>query len=427
MTAAAAVRHVDLRLPEPPAPDAELVLDFYWWGDLPVGSRALVAAELPLGQGQMRALAAELLASQLAGRERELGAPLVAGSEGRPHPALTLAGATISEDVGARLTRLTKAEPCDAAEVSLVISTRDRPDALRRCLASLARQRSGPGELIVVDNSRDASARAVCAGYPGTLFVHEPRPGLSRARNAGIRAASRPIIAFTDDDVEPHPCWLSEIARLFRTHDADCMTGLVLPATLETEAQRLFQFTMGAFGGSFLPLLFDQRFFAETRPHGAQVWHIGAGANMAFRRRAFERAGLFDERLGAGASGCSEDSELWYRLLALGGSCLYEPRAVVFHHHRASWDELTHQLRVYMRGHVSALVAQADAFGDRACLRRIGWQLPRYFVRTALSASARLRGKRLALLSFEVRGWLAGLAYLVRPGWRRRRGEWPRM
>jgi len=424
MSAAAAIRHVDLRQPETEAPKADLVLDVYWWGDLPVGSRTRVPAELPLGEGQIRALAAELLGDQLSGREAELDAPLVAGNEARPHRGLNASRAATLTDVRARLDRLAGEPPCSASDVSLIICTRDRPDALRRCLESISRQRSRAGEVIVVDNSRSGSALPICSAFPDVITVREPRPGLSRARNSGIRASSRPIVAFTDDDVEPHPNWLSEIVRAFRTHDVDAVTGLVLPATLETSAQREFQFTLGAFGGSFLPLLFDQRFFAETRPHGAQVWRIGAGANMAFRRSAFDRAGIFDERLGAGASGCSEDSELWYRLLALGGRILHEPRAVVLHHHRATHRELASQVRVYMRGHVSALIAQADAFDDRANGKRIAWQLPRYFIRTALVAVGKRHWRRLALLSAEVRGWSAGLGYFARPGWRRRRGEW---
>jgi GT2 family glycosyltransferase len=148
---------------------------------------------------------------------------------------------------------------------------------------------------------------------------------------------------------------------------------------------------------------------------------------MAFKRAAFERAGLFDERLGAGASGCSEDSELWYRLLALGGSCFYEPRAVVFHHHRAEWQELTSQMHAYMRGHVSALVAQSDAFGHKGNLARIFVQLPRYFAHTLLGSLRRRRARRLLILVQECRGWLAGITYFVRPGWRRRRGEWSRL
>ena len=83
------------------------------------------------------------------------------------------------------------------------------------------------------------------------------------------------------------------------------MTGLVLPSSLETHAQRFFQFYMGGFGSSFLPLRFDATFIEEQLPHGPQVWRIGAGANMAFRRSVYDRVGLFDERLGAGASGCS--------------------------------------------------------------------------------------------------------------------------
>ena len=425
MTSSAVVRHIDLARPEPLAPVADLVLDIFWWGDLPVGSRTSLPAELPLGEGQVEALACEMLAAQLAGRDRRLGAPLIAGSEATPHQVLAVRPVAMLENIRETLGELMAGPPCDARDVSLIICTRDRPDSLERCLRSLRRQRSAPGELIVVDNSHDGSAAEICAAYPNVVTVHEPRPGLSRARNAGLRAASLPLIAFTDDDVEPHPGWLSELVRAFRDHDVDCVTGLVLPATLETDAQRDFQFALGAFGGSFVPLLFDERFFAETRPYGAHVWKIGAGANMAFRRSAFERAGLFDERLGAGASGCSEDSELWYRLLALGGSCLHEPRAVVFHHHRASRDELMDQVRVYMRGHVSALIAQSDAFADGANLKRIAWQLPRYFVRTVLASLARRRWRRLALLSAEVRGWVAGLGYFLRPGWRRERGQWP--
>src|SRR5206468_756069 len=157
------------------------------------------------------------------------------------------------------------------------------------------------------------------------------------------------------DDAEPRANWTSEIVRVFAASDAEAVTGLVLPARLDTAAQRFFQFEMEGFGHRCLPLIFDHRFFTETCPMGAQVWRVGAGANMAFRRSVFDRIGNFDERLGAGASGCSEDSELWYRLLAGGGTCRFEPRAVVTHHHREDWSGLRRQMRAYAKGHVSAL------------------------------------------------------------------------
>ena len=68
--------------------------------------------------------------------------------------------------------------------------------------------------------------------------------------------------------------------------------------------------------------------------------------------------GGFDERLGAGAAGCSEDSELWYRLLAAGHTVPYEPAAVVFHHHRSDVEAVRRQAAAYLEGHVAALFIQ---------------------------------------------------------------------
>jgi GT2 family glycosyltransferase len=291
---------------------------------------------------------------------------------------------------------------------------------LRDCLESLAAQASPPGEVVVVDNSADGNARAVCDGREHVSYVHEPRPGLSIARNAGVAAARGEFVAFTDDDVELHDRWTREIVQAFGDLAVDAVTGLVLPACLDTAAQRAFQLHLGGFTSRYTPLVFDVAFLDETRHMGPQVWRIGAGANMAFRRSTLIRVGGFDERLGAGAAGCSEDSEYWYRILAAGGTCLYEPRAVVFHHHRADWPGLRRQYRAYMKGHVAALVAQSDRHGNRGDLRRIFRQLPAYFVRTAASSVQTLAGWRLRLLAEEIAGWVLGLQYLLRPAWRGR-------
>ena len=211
----------------------------------------------------------------------------------------------------------------------------------------------------------------------------------------------------------------------FATSGADAVTGLVLPARLDTVAQRFFQFDLQGFGHGCIPLVYDQRFFAETCPAGAQVWRIGAGANMAFRRAVFDRVGGFDERLGAGASGCSEDSELWYRLLAGGGSCCFEPRAVVQHHHREDWDGLRRQIRAYAKGHVSALFVQADRFGHRGNLHRMFIQMPAYYIKTAFQAVRDGDGRRGQILRDEIFGWLKGLTYGLRPVWRRQSKQAP--
>ena len=415
------LQHLDLRGGAAPVADgAAPVQVVWWWNALPVGSAAYLPAELPLGDDQLRDLAARFAAEQLATRLPTFGGAAAPDSHGRPliEPALD---AVRDFDDFAAVDALAAPAQAGASALAVIVCTRDRPPALAGCLAALRAQRRPPGEILVVDNSLEGSARAVAGAHPGVRWLHEPRPGLSVARNAGLRACTRPLVAFTDDDTRAHPNWTAELVDAFERHpEATAVTGLVLPAALDTEAERFFQFDMGGFGSRHVPVRFDARFFAANLALAPQVWRIGAGANMAFRRAVFDRVGGFDERLGAGAAGCSEDSELWYRILADGGVCLYEPRAVVDHHHRADWRSLRAQMRAYMRGHVAALLIQHARFGHRGNLRRALWQLPGYFLNTALDLPIRrTRRARGIVLWEQLRGWASGLAFALRPGGRR--------
>lgn len=414
------VRHVDLSADMPTVEKGEKRLFVvYWWRDLPLGVRTYLSEQLPLDACQLGSLAAELAAAQLSARLNQYGGPARATYDGRPVAMVPLSAAQHWEEPLEQLDRLADASHESARDLSVIVCTRDRPHALARCLASLAAQDSPPGQIIVVDNSERRTAEAVTAGVEGVQYVHEPRRGLSVARNAGVRTSRGALIAFTDDDVEPRANWTAEIVRAFSSAAVEAVTGLVLPARLDTPAQSFFQLRMGGLGSGCVPMIFDSRFFAETSATGAQVWRVGAGANMAFRRSLFDRIGLFDERLGAGASGCSEDSELWYRLLATGGACLFEPRACVVHHHRKHWNELRRQMRAYMKGHVSALFVQAARFGHSGNTRRIFLQLPSYFARAAFRGARDGGGvPRLQILWDEIVGWFCGLQYAFRPGWR---------
>lgn len=320
--------------------------------------------------------------------------------------------------VCARLAGLTAAAPppeplrAPPASVSLVVCTRDRADELARCLASLPWQTRVPDEVIVVDNaSRDDRARQA-AEAAGVTYVREDRPGLDIARNAGFRAARGEIVAYTDDDTELHPRWLERLVAAFDRDDVMAVTGLVLPARLDTEAQWVFE-DQWSFGRGFERIDFDQDFYRRTRPWGCPAWEIGAGANMAFRRTVMELVGPFDERLDVGAAGCSGDSEYWYRILAHGYVCRYEPSAVVLHHHRLAMDGLRSQIYHYMRGHVAALMVQFERTGDWGNLRRAFVSMPAYYARQALRA-LRPSGARPQLLGEQVRGAVSGLLYYLR-------------
>ncbi|HEY5986206.1 MAG TPA: glycosyltransferase family 2 protein, partial [Streptosporangiaceae bacterium] len=215
------------------------------------------------------------------------------------------------------------------ASVSVVVCTRDRPVDLANCLSALAASSRAPEEIIVVDNSPSTpAARDVVRARPGVRYVPAPEPGLSRARNAGIANSTGELIVFTDDDALVAPTWLERLAAPFSDDSVEAVTGLVLPAELETTAQVVFE-RLGGFGRGFLRRDYGYDWYTDHRRHGVPVWTIGAGVCMALRRSALARLGCFDKRLGAGAAGCSEDSEMWYRILAAGGRCVYEPAAVV--------------------------------------------------------------------------------------------------
>lgn len=302
---------------------------------------------------------------------------------------------------------------------SVVICTRDRADQLERCLASLPRQSRPPDEVIVVDNASLGSETRRVALAAGARYVREDRPGLDIARNTGLRSAASDVVAYTDDDTELHPRWLERLVAAFDREDVMAVTGLVLPATLDTEARWLFEEQWG-FGRGFLRTDFGPEWYLATRTTGSPTWEFGAGANMAFRRSVADTVGFFDQRLDVGAAGCSGDSEYWYRILAAGGTCRYEPSAVLFHHHRSDLDGLRDQIFHYMRGHVAALLVQYERTGDVGNLRRLTSLLPVWFWKRFLTRVRRGRRPDNRLLGTEVLGAVAGVLYYGSARWLRR-------
>jgi GT2 family glycosyltransferase len=310
-----------------------------------------------------------------------------------------------------------------ADTISVVICTRDRAKMLARALSSLGEQTRKPDQIVVVDNASRSQETRNVALAAGVECVREDRPGLDIARNTGARKATGEIIAYTDDDVLLHPRWLERLVAAFDSENVVAVTGLVLPAELETSSQVLFEKHWG-FGRGFRRIDFDAQYFARHQRYGCPVWEVGAGASMGFRRRAFAEVGYFDERLDVGAAGCCGDSEYWYRILAAGLTCRYEPSAVAFHFHRREHDALARQIFAYMRAHVVALLIQFERHGHVGNLRRLFASLPYWYARRAARRILRGTDDTNRLLFLEFRGALAGLVYYLRAWWTPA-GIWP--
>jgi hypothetical protein len=124
--------------------------------------------------------------------------------------------------------------------ISIVVLTFRRLALLKKTIASCAAQSGidlSTVELVIVDNSPEQSARETVLGHeswlPGTSltirYTHEPRPGISHARNTGVAEARGAYIAFIDDDEEADPAWLAKLHACITRFSADAVLGPVYP------------------------------------------------------------------------------------------------------------------------------------------------------------------------------------------------------
>jgi GT2 family glycosyltransferase len=264
--------------------------------------------------------------------------------------------------------------------ISVVVpSMLERLDGLHACLRSLAALDYPRYEVIVVDNRPAGAEPAV---LDGATVVRETHPGISAARNCGLRAARGEIIAFTDDDVVVDPGWLTAIAERLLAHPQEaCVTGLTVPSELETPSQVALERYYGGFGlRSYEPISHRMRTGAETggglplRPATVDAVGVdgqvrrsfslyatgsfGHGANMAIRTAALRDLGGFDPALGAGTPTCGgEDLAIFARLIWRGHHIGFEPAAVVHHCHRREDRALRRQIEGYGIGWGATLLA----------------------------------------------------------------------
>lgn len=269
--------------------------------------------------------------------------------------------------------------------VTIMLSTADRPDDLRRALRSITAQRyAGAMEVVVVDNRPDSGLTSgVVAEFPQVRLVSERRSGASYGRNAGIAASTGEIIVMTDDDVVAPDEWVARLVESFSRPDVAAVSGNVLPLELDTEAQRLFEL-YGGLGKGFVRLEYEAAHY-RRRFKPVPAWYMGATANCAIRASvlADPTVGLFDESLGAGTpAGGSEDAYMYYRILNAGFTVVYDPRAWLWHSHRKTMPELERQVRAYSTGHVAYHLRILFAHRDFRALRRLLADLPLHDARS---------------------------------------------
>jgi GT2 family glycosyltransferase len=324
----------------------------------------------------------------------------------------------------------TLATPRDAPLVTVAIASYRNVASTVHCVRRVLCNSWARLEVIVVDNDSnhaelDTALQEAYGDEPRVRWLHEPRQGLSFARNAGLTAARGEIVAFTDDDVRVDQQWIEHLLAGF--HEADdvaCVTGAILPAELETPAQAWLE-EYGGFHKGFRRQVFDLTEHKRAGPlYPYNAGQFGSGANMAFRTDVLRDLGGFALDLGAGTPAHGgEDLDVLRRTITAGHTIVYEPSALLWHYHRRSTRALRKQMFQYGVG-LSATVTKwllEDRSTAQAVLRRVPAGL-RYLLSPASGKNTDKSSTFPPLLTvLELIGILAGPVAYLRSRYRLRR------
>jgi GT2 family glycosyltransferase len=283
-----------------------------------------------------------------------------------------------------------------------------RLNLLPTCLKSLRQQVFRDFEAIVVDDgSTDGSQWFVGHVYPEVrLAAFESNHGFARAVNEGIRAARGDVIVLLNNDTEPDPHWLEEIALALDDHPRAGM----IACKLRLFDRRDYIHSAGDF------------YRVDGIPGNRGVWEedrgqyddargvFGAcGGAAAYRQLMLDDIGLFDEELVSNL----EDVDMNWRARWAGYPIIYAPRAVVYHHVSATGGGAYGSF--YVGRNFIFVLAKNYPSGlwkkYRRQILRAQWQITRGALKSIRGAAARAR----------LRGQIAGVLGL--PRWLKRRAQ----
>jgi GT2 family glycosyltransferase len=114
--------------------------------------------------------------------------------------------------------------PAPQLGMSVIVCTYRRPARLHACLTALRTEVTATDEIVVVVPAEDGESRkVVAAAVPDAIVAHVEPGRVATACAAGVLAASRPLVAFLDDDAIPMPGWVAALRAPF----ADLSVGAV--------------------------------------------------------------------------------------------------------------------------------------------------------------------------------------------------------
>ena len=218
----------------------------------------------------------------------------------------------------------------------VVITTRDRPEALRRCLCGLRQQSVDGFGIIVVDDCSDQPVEP--GDHAVSLIRLDQRSGPAAGRNAGVAASRAEFVIFVDDDVVPS-------SHFVELH----LAAVTAPGAAGTAVVSCGPFLQPADWDPTPWNLWEARGQskeAENLMRGVYpvTWRQFHTGNNCLARSLFVEVGGFDETFKR-----AEDDELGFRLHKRGCTFHFEPGAIAWHYSRRSLESWLSIPRLYAR------------------------------------------------------------------------------
>ena len=235
-----------------------------------------------------------------------------------------------------------------ATRISIAIPTHNRARLLPQTLESIMALEfpsDADIECLVIDNASTDETEELVDRFArtarlATRWVFEPQQGSSYARNRAVKEARGDYLLFIDDDAIAEPRWAMELLAALNRRKLDAVCGMVLPQWAAPPPR-----WMGP--SVFIKLaVHDEQALADAPLSKIETIHNYFSANVGFRRETFALFGAFREELGVvgGNPMSGEDTELFERIMRLGGRMGFAPAARV--HHQIPAERMT---RAYLR------------------------------------------------------------------------------
>lgn len=204
---------------------------------------------------------------------------------------------------------------------SLIVCTLGRDDFIEQFLLSLENQTYKNYEVIVVDQNKDDRIDHVVSKYINKFPIKHIKttPGLSKARNEGIRYVKGDIIAFPDDDCIYTVDMLEKINEFMNLNEQCDVLSIKMTNSIKNGRK-------------------VQENFKSQNVKKENIMKLVASISMFMRRNVVEHVGYFDENLGLGAKTVfqgAEDYDYPCRCIDQGYNIYYLNSIEVLH----PWDD----------------------------------------------------------------------------------------